>query len=181
VSKKDDADRRAEELVTLRTLEEDNGHKFQSLMIGSHGAGGTWTGEKDSALIRDAIASAIRAAVAEAEEHGNRILTDMLSEGEAAQEMWRIAANAACARICRELSKYNLAAVHTVIPHIANLEMPQPPSHNHLGEPLRPSRVALERDRYRRALEDAAQMIRGPSSNLHHRVSIRISEALEDT
>jgi hypothetical protein len=87
-------------------------------------------------------------------EGRDRILTDMLQDGEASAEMWRQGAEAMRGVIIAALPDIPLfAEVGSVSNCILAVLVPQPPSQSASGEALKPSRVLAERDRYRAALE----------------------------
>lgn len=134
--KKDDAQRRAEELA--EKLQEGNG--LISL----------WQFE----FVED-VADTIRAAVADAVEGRDRIMTDLLGKTEAECEMWRQGAEAMQQAIYRRL---HLIAAYLMIwddieEAVKEAKQPEPPSQSASGLVLKPSRIALEREKYRKALE----------------------------
>jgi hypothetical protein len=160
---KDDAERRAEEVVQLKVIERRTS-VYGRVSVGEVMFGPQWNADSDAEGAIKVIATAIRAAVADAVEGRDRIMTDLLCESEAAQEMWRLGAEAMREVVGKEVmviwthwSAYqeqcsNLSEI------ILQMAIPQPPSQTASGEVLKPSRVAMERDRYMKALEEIASI-----------------------
>lgn len=185
--KKDDAQRRAEALVTI-TGGEFSPDSYCSVHVGGKciaGAIKRFQADDMVPAVREAIASTIRAAVAAEREANDRIMTDLLGKTEAECEMWRQGAEA-----MRELAARLIGAdgSHRSVYWLFRMEelaIPQPPSQTGTGEVLRPSRIALERERYRKALEEIGCITRWDhnTSMLQDMIDIQqvAREALEDT